>query len=179
MQTLHRVPVKTLMLVLSGVLALTGFYLYRANLVSQPEAPRNSVPVVSSQSVIEPPATKEDWLTAVNAERQRAGVPVLKLDPRLNASAQRKADEMVAEGLDDTPHENAQGLHGYTYALEDAHCSYASENLLWGSHTKTISAGLHWWLESPPHRAAILDSQYQTTGFGISGIFVVEHFCRS
>lgn len=120
--------------------------------------------------------TPQDWLVAINKKRLEAGIPPLQLDARLNTSSQQKADEMLKEGLDDSPHENSQGVHGYTYAIATAHCIYASENILWGFDD--IESGLDWWMNSPAHKAAILDPKYKTTGFGIVDGYTVEHFCQ-
>lgn len=166
------IPVKLLILALSGWLLLVGLTGHKVPPVA---------PATPSAVAVMPPSTdqttnEEEWLAAINLERQKAGVAVLRLDPRLNTSAQRKASEMSSEGLDSTPHDNAQGVHGYTYALEAADCAYASENLSWGYHS--VEGSVMGWMGSPPHKTAILDPSYQTTGFGISGTFVVEHFCR-
>lgn len=133
-----------------------------------------NTPVVSESPKV---PTPQDWLDAVNAERLKVGVPPLVLDQRLNQSAQRKANEMNLEGLDDTPHVNNQGVHGYAYAHESIpSCIVVSENLLWEYYT-TIG-GVNAWLKSPEHKKAMLDPKYTLTGFGIKGEFVVEHFCQ-
>ncbi|HYF96765.1 MAG TPA: CAP domain-containing protein [Patescibacteria group bacterium] len=123
-----------------------------------------------------PTFTPEDWLNAVNAERAKAGVVPLTLDARLNASAQQKANELSSEpDTDGNPHTNSKGVQGYTYIHQSLNCTYASENIVW--NYASVPSGIEWWLGSPAHRTAMLDSQYTLTGFGTSGSFTVEHFC--
>ena len=138
--------------------------------------PSTSAPAVTPAVV---PPTASDWLTAVNAERVKAGVPTLSIDHRLNDSAQKKANELQAEGLDDSPHVNNAGVQGYSYGHEAIPaCTYVSENIIWSYYT--IPNAINWWLHSDSHRAAMLDSRYTLTGFGTSsdGKFTVEHFCQ-
>lgn len=123
-----------------------------------------------------PYISNQEWLSAINSERQKVGVAPLQLDARLNTSAQRKAAEMASEGLDSTPHANKQGIAGYTYAEKaDPNCTYVSENIIWDY--KSVPDAVNWWMNSSTHRQAILDFKYTTTGFGSAGIFTVEHFC--
>jgi len=101
----------------------------------------------------------------VNQLRQTCGV--IRDDPRLTAAAQRHADDMLVNGVDgghigsdgSSPHARIVDA-GYTRA------GYTSEIIYWGtgSHA-TASAALDLWMESPVHRAVILDCALKAAGF--------------
>jgi len=149
-------------------------------------------PVLATESVVVPvqevvPTEKPTiarLLELTNAERAKVGVAPLKLDIRLNRSAQLKADELYREGWDDTPHVSNSGKHGYEYIAENMpSCTYGSENVLGDSIT--LHSGFTNWMKSKPHREAILDPRYEYIGFGIHerdnsqirGGTVAAHFC--
>ena len=129
--------------------------------------------------------THDELLTLVNAERTKTGVASLKVDERLNESAQRKADDEVKYDYFDhvSP---SDGRHGYTYAYDTGiKCSFVSENLHFGTgNFTTARATIEGWLKSKAHREAMLDSKYSLTGFGVAlmkdnkTVTVVEHFCE-
>lgn len=135
-----------------------------------------------TEQVVETPKTIQlnaDTIFAlVNEERSRAGVKPLVRDPELDASAQAKADDMARFSY--FAHTNpTTGKHGYEY-IRYSKCSYRSENLsqttgFLDNNTQTVSG----WMRSVPHRAAMLDSQYDRTGIAISRGYVVQHFCNT
>lgn len=162
----------------AGVIIVTSFGLgvYLAN---KPEAPRSvqtSGPDQSAQVV-----TPDALLAAINAERSKAGVPALRLDPRLNGSAQRKVDEIESEGRQPNVHLNKVGIHGFTYAIEAMpECRRTSENVVWGFQNSKdkVAVAIDTWMKSPPHRSAILNPVWVYTGFGVGQNDSVEHFCQ-
>lgn len=97
--------------------------------------------------------------------RQTCGA--IRDDPRLTAAAQRHADDMLVNGVDgghigsdgSSPHARIVDA-GYTRA------GYTSEVIYWGtgSHA-TPNAALDLWMESPVHRAIILDCAFTAVGF--------------
>jgi uncharacterized protein YkwD len=138
-------------------------------------------PVVEQKPTIEPP-TVERLLELTNAERVKAGVKPLILDERLNASAQKKVDEMAIEGWDDTPHINDAGFNtGYYIPQFMPECRWFSENVL--GDAVDVYSGFNNWMNSESHREAILDTRYEYVGFGVikgldqRGGFVAQHFC--
>lgn len=100
------------------------------------------------------------------------------LDPLLIKSAQLKADEIEQTGVFE--HAGTTGKHGLAYIqdLGVQGCRYIAENLAADTTSKGAVVD---WLESKPHRDAMLDDRYDTTGFGISSgpgyQYIVEHFC--
>lgn len=133
------------------------------------------------------PPDAQEMLELVNQERAKVGVAPLKLDERLNASAQEKADDMQNRGYYD--HKSPDGIEGYSLVFKHmpSKCRYASENLAevsttdnkFGSSRFTID---NWMHSTKGHREAILDAKYSLVGFGISkqgyDLIVVQHFCE-
>lgn len=119
-------------------------------------------------------------LELTNVERAKAGVAPLKLDERLNQSAQKKADELGEEGWDDTPHSNDSGVSGYTYVFDYMpECNTGSENLVAGVFdVNQAFYSDYGWMNSESHRNAILEPKYDYVGFGIKAPYVVQHFCE-
>jgi uncharacterized protein YkwD len=104
----------------------------------------------------------------VNQLRQTCGV--IGDDPRLTVAAQRHADDMLMNsiggghiGSDGSSPQARIADAGYTRT------GYTSEIVYWGtgSHA-TPSAALDLWMESPVHRAIILDCAFTAAGFAIA-----------
>jgi len=139
-----------------------------------------SMPAVTPTTTEGPAATREELLALVNAERIKIGVAPLAVDERLHGSAQRKADDMTQHNYfgHTSPHD---GTFGPNYVLETGiGCLSAGENLTWLGDVKVNHAAVravNAWMGSAPHREAILNARYVLIGFGISGAYVVEHFC--
>lgn len=126
---------------------------------------------------LEPKPTVSELLKLVNQERVRVGVAPLALDERLNQSAQLKADDMVRNKYQ--AHVNPlTGKHGYEYIPEAGlNCFYHGENLSW--FHKNAEVAVKDWKLSESHYKAMIDSQYELTGFGIAGNnIIVQHFCN-
>ena len=133
------------------------------------------------------PPDAQEMLELVNQERAKVGVAPLKLDERLNASAQEKANDMQNRGY--YGHESPEGARGTMFVFKHmpSKCRYAGENLAevsttdskFGSSRFTID---NWMHSTKGHREAILDAKYSLVGFGISkqgyDLIVVQHFCE-
>ena len=131
------------------------------------------------------PPDAQEMLELVNEERAKVGVAPLKLDERLNASAQEKADDM--QNRDYYDHKSPDGIEGYSLVFKHMpnKCRYASENLanilIPDSNSRNpIST---WMSSTKGHREAILDKDYDLVGFGIAkdkygNSLIVQHFCN-
>jgi uncharacterized protein YkwD len=119
-------------------------------------------------TVADSAARADDSSTAmysgINRLRQACG-PIGD-DPRLTAAAQRHADDMLRNGLNG--HVGSDGSSpqvritdaGYTRA------SYTGEIVFWGTGSAgSPSVALDMWMQSPPHRAIILNCAYTAVGF--------------
>lgn len=137
---------------------------------------------IAVQTVVEKPATAESLLTAVNAERAKVGVKPLIFLENMQQTAQLKADDMWTR--DYRQHKLPGSDYNQTAemaAIANVYCSDGSENYVYTqdkSDIITTERAIHWWLNSAPHKKAMLDPQYTYTGFGIAhNNLVVEHFC--
>lgn len=144
-------------------------------------------PTQATEQALKSP-TPQELLDAVNAERAKIGVAPLTIDERLNQSAQYKADDMVARGYrshyDPTNPQQMNGVQrGYDLTRKDdgkSECSEISENLAWDNNKLKLSlnSSIRWWKSSEAHYNAMKNPEYKTTGFGINGYIITEHFCK-
>lgn len=104
-------------------------------------------------------------LVSTNSNRSASGLSPLSLSGQLNAAAQAKAQHMIANDYwahvapDGTTPWVFIGNSGYAYLT-------AGENLAYGFNTsqQTVTG----WMNSPSHRANILNTAYEDVGFGIA-----------
>lgn len=104
-------------------------------------------------------------LQETNEERAGGGLAGLSLNALLNQAAQAKADDMAARDYwsHNTPEGNPPWVFfvnaGYNYQA-------AGENLAYGflSSTEAVVG----WMNSPGHKANILNGSYKEVGFGIA-----------
>ncbi|MCA9318822.1 hypothetical protein KDA06_04235 [Candidatus Saccharibacteria bacterium] len=103
-------------------------------------------------------------LASTNSERASNGYSSLQLNTQLNAAATAKARDMAIN--DYWAHVSPTGITPW-YWFSNAGYSYATagENLAYGFTTsgETITG----WMNSPGHRANILNANFQEVGFGI------------
>jgi uncharacterized protein YkwD len=117
------------------------------------------------------PARAEDFRAAiyngVSDLRQSCGV--IGDDPRLTAAAQRLADDLVINGVENG-HIGSDGSSPRARIVDAGYLrpGNTSEIIYWGSgsHANPSSA-LDWWMQSPPHRGVILDCGFHAVGFAI------------
>ena len=102
-------------------------------------------------------------LAATNAQRADNGLGPLTLNTKLNASAQAKANDMVSR--DYWNHNTPDGKEPWVF-FDAAGYVYqkAGENL--ANSFSTSQATVIGWMDSPSHRANILDTSYTEVGFG-------------
>lgn len=184
---------RTRLLVVGGVatiiIALVAVvYIAWLNLYSSSQQQVSTEQHIVAQEALSTPTLPSiaQMFEAVNSERVKAGVAPLKLDERLNMSAQRKADDQSKYDYKAhvSPHD---GKHGYEYIGDtDISCRTNGENLVWGSEEyANAKASVDGWMGSPEHKMAMLSRAYTLTGFGISlmpdgkTVAVVQHFCEA
>ena len=113
----------------------------------------------------------------VNNERTKAGLKPLVRDARLDATAQTRADDMVARNYFShyDPIDGHKLINDKYYIDAWSICSHGSENISmnWPTNAKTVSG----WMGSKLHHDAILKADYTLTGVAVSGNKVVQHFC--
>lgn len=146
-----------------------------------------SVPVAkptTTQQVTQKPLalSVEGVLAQANAQRYKAGLPLLRNNEDLAKMAEVKAHDMIARNY--FAHESPTGKNVGELA-EDQGYDYLSvgENLAFGgfeNNTKLVDA----WMNSPGHRANIMSNTYTEIGIAVmqgelngkKGWFAVQEF---
>lgn len=107
------------------------------------------------------PTEVAEVIRLVNEERAKQGLPALKTTDALTRAAQVRADELLTL----FSHTRPDGRSCFT-ALGEAGVSYraAGENIAMGYPTP--AAVVEGWMNSPGHRANILNGSYTTIGVG-------------
>jgi uncharacterized protein YkwD len=99
----------------------------------------------------------------VNVERRSAGLQPLRENDKLNTAAQAHAADMAKRN-----YFSHDGLDGSTPSQRVTKAGYAwmmvAENIAAGYETPEDT--VRQWMESPPHRANILDPQLEDIGVG-------------
>ncbi|SPM29246.1 CAP domain-containing protein [Mycobacterium terramassiliense] len=102
--------------------------------------------------------------SGVNRIRQTCGA--IRDDPRLTAAAQRHANDMLKNGVGG--HVGSDGSSPQARIAEAGYTSanYTGEIVYWGTGpAATPSVAVDQWMESPPHRAIILNCAFTAAGF--------------
>jgi len=104
-------------------------------------------------------------VSSTNVERSGSGLSNLTLNSKLNSSAQAKANDMVSK--DYWAHNTPSGQEPWVF-FDSAGYDYqkAGENLAYGFSTSSNT--VVGWMNSPSHRANILDGAYTEVGFGFA-----------
>lgn len=116
--------------------------------------------------------SRREIFDAINIERVKYGLLPLKRNERLDTSARNKTKAMIE--LNFIAHNDPDGSEFWHYFKDVGYkFNYAGENISWGFSEKEA---VEKWLESPTHRANILNPLYNETGIYIEGSFIVQHF---
>jgi uncharacterized protein YkwD len=104
-------------------------------------------------------------LSNTNAQRAANGLGALAINSLLNQAAQNKANDMVTR--DYWSHNTPDGQTPWTFVVAVGY-SYqtAGENLAYGF--TSASDALTGWMNSPGHRANILNTSFSQVGFGVA-----------
>lgn len=167
-----------------GVISYNRLFTHKPDLHAQETASQSRSAGSQSQSATwQPTITEQGLLDGTNAVRITAGLPALTLNKQLTASATAKCKDMTLK--DYWAHNDPQGREPWHFIDESGYIKQAAgENLAYGfSDNKGVIDG---WMNSPAHKANLLDTRYQDIGFGIcrsdnfvkSGkqTIVVQHF---
>ncbi|MCX4759303.1 CAP domain-containing protein [Kitasatospora purpeofusca] len=100
----------------------------------------------------------------VNTQRSQAGCGPLTVDPKLTTAAQVHSDDMADRNFFD--HASPEGRHA-DYRIEAAGYRWSSwgENIARGQ--KDPAAVMESWMNSPGHRANILNCSFKQIGVGV------------
>ena len=139
-------------------------------------------PVAQTQAIqkLEPkPPTVDELLRLVNEERAKVGVAPLRVDERVQRSAQLKATDMdINNYASHIMPSTGKVLNAEMNALLVDACIDSSENFVDNDrYNNTTAEAMSAWINSKPHYTAMIDPRYESTGIGISGDKIVQHFC--
>jgi uncharacterized protein YkwD len=122
--------------------------------------------VVTPESTAASPVTNnfsQQVLDLTNAERTKQGLPGLKLNSKLNLAAQKHSEDMALR--DYFSHTGVNGSSSGDRATSAGYkFSYLGENIAAGYITpQEVVLG---WMNSPEHRANIMNANYREMGLG-------------
>lgn len=106
----------------------------------------------------------EELLQSTNQQRQKAGLSVLILNPRLSKAAEEKANNMFQNNY--WAHFGPDGESPWDFIISSGYTySYAGENLAkdFNDSVSVVDA----WMASPTHKDNILKSEYNDIGFAV------------
>lgn len=111
-----------------------------------------------------PSDTVAQVVALVNQERAKAGCQALTEDPQLEKAAQGQSDDMAARAFFD--HTNPDGADpGQRITAAGYKWSTYGENIAQGQ--QTAAAVMESWMNSPGHRANILNCSFKDIGVGV------------
>ncbi|MFE5403969.1 CAP domain-containing protein [Streptomyces sp. NPDC056580] len=120
---------------------------------------QTSAPVtVSAQAAVE-----AEVLKLVNEERAKVGCSALSADSSLTALAEAFSDDMAARGFFD--HTDPDGASPWDRAAKAGITDLGGENIARGQ--ADAAAVMEAWMNSPGHRANILNCDFKTLGVGV------------
>ncbi|HEY8476159.1 MAG TPA: CAP domain-containing protein [Chloroflexota bacterium] len=120
----------------------------------------------ASAAQAQAPETAMRLVALINQERQHAGLPPLAVDASLTQAAQSYANVLAATGCwshtcGPVP-DVAQRLRNAGFAPSGE----VGENLAAGTHDPSTVMAL--WMQSPPHRANVLNPTFARLGVGVA-----------
>ncbi|MEU8032986.1 sigma-70 family RNA polymerase sigma factor [Streptomyces sp. NPDC049099] len=121
-------------------------------------------PARTTQAPSQPTGTVDQVVALVNKERAAAGCGPLAEDPQLQKAAQGQSDDMAARDFFD--HTNPDGADpGQRITAAGYRWSTYGENIARGQ--QTAAAVMDSWMNSPGHRANILNCSFKNIGVGV------------
>ncbi|MER5613164.1 CAP domain-containing protein [Streptomyces sp. NPDC002215] len=126
-------------------------------------APKTSAPATRSASAPADSSVPAAVLALVNQERSKVGCSPLTASSSLASLAQDFSEDMAARGFFD--HTDPDGRTPWDRASKAGVRGLAAENIARGQ--ATAQAVMDSWMNSPGHRANILNCDYRTLGVGV------------
>lgn len=103
-------------------------------------------------------------LEKANSERNRAGLPPLKMDAGLVRAARAHAAEMAAQNQLSHQFSGEPSLTDRIAAVSSLHLERAGENV---ATAPTVDQAHNALMASPPHRDNLLNPKFNVAGFGV------------
>ncbi|WP_455755117.1 CAP domain-containing protein [Streptomyces olivaceoviridis] len=131
---------------------------------AEPAAPTTPPASRTPQAQPAPTGTVAQVVALVNKERAAAGCGPVAEDPRLDKAAQGHSDDMAARGFFDHTDPDGDGP-GERITAAGYRWSTYGENIAKGQQTP--QAVMDSWMNSPGHRANILNCAFKDIGVGV------------
>lgn len=129
--------------------------------------PTRPTPTPTQQPVQQPVAQngsfQQQILSLVNIERSKAGLQPLTLNSKLNQAAQNHTNDMISKGYFSHTSPSGSTMTSRVNAVGYAY-SRIGENIAAGG--STASATMTQWMNSPGHKANILNPAFRELGVG-------------
>ncbi|MGL4178174.1 MAG: CAP domain-containing protein [Dermatophilaceae bacterium] len=115
-----------------------------------------------------------------NVERARAGCGSVRMDTRLNAAARLHSEDMARHSY--FSHTSRDGRSPWDRIGAQGYTAGSGENIAAGY--TTAAAVIKGWMDSPGHKANMLNCSHKAVGIGIGrggyyGIYWTQNFGRS
>ena len=170
----------------SSVVSLRS-YVYRVNPVPAPtpapvptptpapvpapttNATSSAIPIITALT-----ADEQKMVNMINQERIAAGVSPLKVDLRLASVGRTKANDMKTNNY----FSHTSPTYGSPWAmmkLAGLPVGWAGENI---GKTQSVESAMAGFMNSPGHKANILDPRFTHVGIGIAGNLFVQEFMQ-
>ncbi|WP_031025616.1 sigma-70 family RNA polymerase sigma factor [Streptomyces sp. NRRL WC-3725] len=131
---------------------------------AEPAAPTTPPASRTPQAQPAPTGTVAQVVALVNKERAAAGCGPVTEDPQLDRAAQGHSDDMAARGFFDHTNPDGDGP-GERITAAGYRWSTYGENIAKGQQTP--QAVMDSWMNSPGHRANILNCAFKNIGVGV------------
>ena len=149
-------------LIVAAIALLVG----AGSAAARPTAARSPETAQSVRVVRQMPTLEERVLAAINDVRHERGLPMLRLNPSLAATARQHSLSMAQQGF--FSHSSVGGS-GFWSRVEGKYGGprwRVGENLVWASPHLSAPQAVEMWLNSPPHRANLLAPIWREVGLG-------------
>ncbi|SEH64136.1 Cysteine-rich secretory protein family protein [Mycolicibacterium rutilum] len=107
-------------------------------------------------------------LNQINATRAANGCGPVAANPQLTAAAARQANDMLANGV--VSHVGSDGSSVGQRIVDAGYTSYSDfgEIIFWSTGVGAVpAAAVNWWMNSPGHRAVIVDCSMTEAGVAV------------
>jgi uncharacterized protein YkwD len=157
-------PRASLLILLAGVAAIIAVAFLAPSNAAAAACPA----VQASVAQVSPKVVGGSVLCLVNAQRTSRGLPALRPAAKLRLAAARYSREMVDKSFFDHVSPSGSTLSSRV-RLAGYGGRTLGENIGWGTgNLATPAAIVQAWMDSPPHRAVILNGRYREGGVGVA-----------
>jgi uncharacterized protein YkwD len=138
------------------------------------QAPTSFVPTVSGTLTSQKPPRSCTYTTSgsypdeivqlINQARASAGLPALTVNAQLTAAAQAHSIDQACYSL--RGHTGSDGSSIQQRIAASGYASTYSLEIVYGAYGAYPQTAFDWWMNDPPHKAAILDTRVRELGAG-------------